>query len=212
MKRVLLLLTLSLLVLGLAGCGTVERLLQENGKQSVSNLLGNTAVPGTTVPGTTAPALGETRNVTVYFADGDGKNLVPQERQIAKTLSLARETLNELLKGPDNGSGLQSVIPKGTVLLDINIKDETAIIDLSKEIQKPVAKVSPELTVYAIVNTLTQFPTIKMVKFRVEGQPVQTIGSVNVSQGISRQASSIKKHPITQKPVSGGTASVPSGT
>jgi len=208
MKRVFLLLILSILAISLSGCGTMQRLLKDSGKQSVSGLLNNTASSGTS-----APALGETRSVTVYFADGTGKSLVAQEIQIAKTVSLARETLNELLKGPGTGSGMQSVIPKGTTLLDINIKDETAIVDLSKEIQKSVSNVSSELTVYAIVNTLTQFPTIKQVKFRVDGQPVLKIGSVNVGQGIARNAESVKKHPITQKPVSGGTSSfTPSGT
>ncbi|HWJ03363.1 MAG TPA: GerMN domain-containing protein, partial [Verrucomicrobiae bacterium] len=179
-------------------------------KDSFNSLLGlsNTPTVGNEV-------VGETRSVTVYFADATGKNLVPQEVQIPKTLSLARETLNELLKGPASGSNLLAVVPQGTVLLDINIKDDTAIVDLSKEILKTAAKVSPETTVYAFVNTLTQFPTIKQVKFRVDGQPVQKIGTVNTTQALSRNTSSVKKHPITQKPASGSQTQVtpvPSGT
>ncbi len=201
MKRVGFLMALCLLILGISGCGTMERLLKDNAKESFNNLLntGDVSWPA-------AGVAGETRSIIVYFADAAGKNLIPQERQIPKTLSPARETMNELIKGPAEGLNLLPVIPKGTMLLDINIKDETAIVDLSKEIQKTLAKVAPELTVYSIVNTLTQFPTVKQVKFRVEGQPVQKIGTVNTAQALSRNSGVVSKHPITQKPVSGKTS------
>ncbi len=198
MKKVMLLLVLALLVLGLAGCGTMQRLLKDGSQDTLGGLLGTGAAPAPD-----APSSGESMKITVYFADAAGKTLVPEARAVPKTLSLARETMNELIKGPASNSGLQAVIPSGTVLLDINIKDGTAIVDFSKELQKTVAKISPELTVYSVVNTLTQFPTVKQVKFRVEGLPVQKIGGVNVTQALSSNAQVVKTHPITQKPVSG---------
>ncbi len=196
MKKAMLLLVMAFLVLGLTGCGTMDRLLKDGSKDTLGGLLGTNAPAAPDTSGS-----GDTIKVTVYFADTAGKSLVPEERAVPKTLSLARETLNELIKGPASNSGLLAVIPSSVVLLDINIKDGTAIVDFSKDLQKTVAKISPELTVYSVVNTLTQFPAVKQVKFRVEGQPAQKIGGVNVSQALSPNAQVVKTHPITQKPV-----------
>ena len=207
MKRGFYLVVLCLVVLGLSGCGTMERLLKDSSAESIKDLIG---------AGNVAPAsnlVGETRSVIVYFADATGKNLVPEERLVPKTLSLARETINELLKGPGTGSDLLAVVAQGTTLLDINIKGETAIVDFSKEIQSSAGKVTSDIALNAIVNTLTQFPTIKQVKFRVEGQSVQKIGSTSTVQALTRNTTTVKTHPITQKPA--GTTSFglgPNGT
>lgn len=206
MKRVLLLAAVAALVIGLAGCGTIDRLVKDSGKSTVAKLLGNNTVPAAsqTSPETT----GETISVKLFFAEADGKKLVAQERKIPKTLSLARETISQLFNGPQQGSDLLAVAPAGTNLLDIDIKDGTAIVDLSKEIQEPLDKVSSELTVEAIVDTLTQFDTVKQVKFRVEGQSVAKIGDADAVSAVAPSNENITKHPITQEPVSvDGTSS-----
>jgi germination protein M len=195
MKRVLLVGIVCLLLLGITGCGTMERLLKNNGTDPLGQLLNNN------VPAASSNLItGESKSVIVYFADTAGK-LISQERQIPKTLSPARETLAELLNGPGEGNNLQGVIPQGTTLLDINIKDETAIVDLSQEFLKTT---KPELAVYSVVNTLTQFSTIKSVKFRVEGKTVSKLGSFNLSQTLTRNTTGVSdggtKHPITQQP------------
>ncbi len=199
MKRVLSVGIVCLLLLGTAGCGTVDRLLNSNGKDPLGQLLNNKAAPTAGSNITT----GESKSVLVYFADSAGK-LAAAEIQIPKTLSPARETLTQLLKGPADSTGLQTIIPKGTSLLDVNIKDETAIVDLSQEFLKTT---KPELAVYSIVNTLTQFSTVKSVKIRVEGKTVNKLGNFNLAQTFTRNTSETKKHPITQQPInSGGSA------
>lgn len=200
MKRALSVGVLGLLLLGTAGCGTMERLLQDN-KDPLGQLLNK----NNNVPAASSNLIsGESKNVIVYFGDSAGK-LVSQEVQIPKTLSPARETLSQLLQGPAEGSGLQRVIPQGTELLDINIKDETAIVDLSQEFLKAT---KPEAAVYSITNTLTQFSTIKSVKFRVEGKAVSKLGSFNLGQTFTRNTDGVKTHPITQQPANGTNSSL----
>lgn len=123
--------------------------------------------------------------VKLYFVGPDGKNLVMEERSIAKTESMARNTLQELIKGPAENDNL-SVIPEGTRLRDINLKpDGLCIVDLSSQAQQVSNAEQEELMVYAIANTLGQFPTVKEITFMIDGQRVKTIaGFLDLSNSI----------------------------
>ncbi|MFA5536388.1 MAG: GerMN domain-containing protein [Bacillota bacterium] len=130
----------------------------------------------------------ELKEVVLYFADGYGQSLVAEHRLIPKEEGIARATINELLAGPDLISGFLPTVPYGTVLKDINVKDDGLIIvDFSKElVENHVGgDLGEALTVFSIVNTLAQFPTVDRVQFLVEGQLVETIaGSVNIFDAV----------------------------
>ncbi|QGG49354.1 GerMN domain-containing protein [Heliorestis convoluta] len=135
------------------------------------------------------PFLGEQYILTLYFADSKGQNLVAEERSIPKTESLARSAVQELIKGPNLTQDASPTVPTGTRLLDINIRDGICIIDLSKEFKTnhEGGSAGETLTVYSIVNTLTQFPTVEKVQFLVEGQIIESIaGHMDVSQAMAR--------------------------
>ncbi len=138
----------------------------------------------------------ESIEVNLYFSDSTGKKLVEEQRSIPKVEGIARATLEELIKGPSEQSGLLPTIPAGAKLLDINLKpDGEAIIDFSPEIgsNHTGEKEGENLTVYSIVNTLTQFPTVKSVRFRIGGQDVKTLaGNVNLDQPVFRNDEIIK--------------------
>ncbi|MBS3971318.1 MAG: GerMN domain-containing protein [Clostridia bacterium] len=132
---------------------------------------------------------GETIIVRLWFSDSQGQKLLVEEREISKVEGIARATINELIKGPSMDSDLLPTIPVGTVLRDINVKsDGLIIVDFSKElITNHIGGSTAEtLTVYSIVNTLTQFPTVDRVQFLVEGQYVETLtGHMDLTQAIS---------------------------
>lgn len=118
----------------------------------------------------------EKTEIQLYFADSKGKKLVMEERDIAKAEGIARRTMEELLKGPANVESVQ-VIPDGTRLLDINVKpDGLCIVDLSSEARGVMNEEQEKLMIYAVANTLSQFPTIKEVSFMIDGQKVDQIG------------------------------------
>lgn len=135
--------------------------------------------------------------VELYFMDTASHKLVKEIREIPKTVGMARATLEELFKGaPDTGSGLASAIPLGTALLDINVRaDGKCIVDLSREFISNLSK-DPQaetLAVYAVVNTLTQYPTVNEVQVLVDGQIVNSPrGEVDLSQPLIRSESLIK--------------------
>ncbi|MDI6813134.1 MAG: GerMN domain-containing protein [Desulfitobacteriaceae bacterium] len=161
------------------GCGALDTMLQKDGnaKSVLGEWIGNTSKSSS--PQGQNPT-GESKTIVLYFADSTGKYLIAEERTIPKTLSLARETVTQWLRGPAvKGTSVQSAVSPSTTLLDIAVKDGIATVDLSKDFSQPYAKVSPEVTLYGLVNTLTQFPTIKEVKFRVEGKPLQKLGAVD---------------------------------
>lgn len=126
--------------------------------------------------------------VQLWFADSQGQTLVMEEREIPKVEGIARATINELISGPSPESDLLPVIPVGTVLKDINVKDDGLIIvDFSRElIDNHIGGATSEaLTVYSIVNTLTQFPTVDRVQFLIEGQTVDTLtGHIDLSEAV----------------------------
>lgn len=135
--------------------------------------------------------------IALYYASADGKSLIATEQTIPKMEGLARETMETLLEGPTAESGLVSAIPAGTELLDINVKADEGlcIVDFSQDITTLGAGgVTEDVTVYAITNTLCQFPTITQVEFRVEGQAVTTLaGKMDLSQAVTANSSIIKQ-------------------
>ncbi|MCR4419244.1 MAG: GerMN domain-containing protein [Clostridia bacterium] len=193
-----LLVTLLVLALGLSlvwagGCGLLKSGSEETPGESTGAEAGQEGTLPEETPETAEqvpPGPGETTTVTLYFADPTGQYLVPVTRQIPKVQGIARATLQELILGPDAQSDLLPTVPVGTVLRDINIKpDGLAIVDFSKELvaNHQGGTMGEMLTVYSIVNTLTQFPTVKKVQILVDGQYQQTLaGHLDIREALAR--------------------------
>ena len=139
-----------------------------------------------TEAGSTTPA---TSSVAVYLLR-DGK-VSPVRRTIDATPALARAALTSLLAGPtdaETAAGLSSAITGGTSLRDISLADGTATVDLDATFGEGA---TPTLRqrVAQVVATLTRFPTIRRVAFRLDGEPVETIGAagdVRLSPALGR--------------------------
>ncbi len=126
----------------------------------------------------------ETIGVELYFASGEENKLTAEKRSIPKVEGIARQTMEELLKGPKNSAN-KAIAPQGTQLKDINLKpDGLCIVDLSSEARQVGNQDQAETMVRAITNTLGQFSTIKRVKFMINGDPVDSIGHFALSGSI----------------------------
>ncbi|HHY93287.1 MAG TPA: hypothetical protein GX511_08095, partial [Firmicutes bacterium] len=108
------------------------------------------------------------------------------KREVPATRAVARAALQELLQGYLGPQGEISVLPPGTELRDITILDGIAYVDFSRELRdNHWGGVAGEVdTIYSVVNTLGEFPTVRGVQFLVEGSPLRTIGAgaVNLAQ------------------------------
>ncbi|SHG80192.1 Sporulation and spore germination [Thermosyntropha lipolytica DSM 11003] len=117
----------------------------------------------------------DTIKVDLYFVKSDKSGLEIEERYIERREGIARLTVGELIKGPED-PGFINIFPPGSRLLDINVKpDGVCIVDLSSEVAGVRNSREEKLMVYALVNTLAQFPTIDQVAIRVEGKKVDTV-------------------------------------
>jgi len=132
--------------------------------------------------------------VNLYFSDSQAMYLEPEKRKISQTPSLARQAVIELIKGPEN-SELYPTIPKGTQVNEVYIADEIVYIDLSEEIftNHPGGSSGELMTIYSIVNTLTEIPPIKGVQILVGGNEKNSlVGHIDISMPLLRDKDWIK--------------------
>ena len=119
------------------------------------------------------------QDVTVYFVFSGKKefSLAPELRRVVGE-NLPLEALQELAKGPSEGSRLNRSLPEGTRVLGLEVKDGIAYANFSREIMENFNWGSSleGLMVAAIANTLTEFPQIQGVLVLVEGKQVETLG------------------------------------
>ncbi len=111
--------------------------------------------------------------ITLYFGDENAEFLVVERRnvEIANNDTIEKVIMNELLKGP-TVSGNIGTIPAETKVLSIETKDKVCFVNLSKEFsdKHPGGTSAEKLTVYSIVNSLTELGTIDRVQFLIEGE------------------------------------------
>jgi len=132
--------------------------------------------------------------VNLYFSDSQAMYLVPEKRKISQIPSLARQAVIELVKGPES-SDFYPTIPEGTQVNEVYIADDIVYIDLSEEIYKnhPGGSRGELMTVYSIVNTLTEIPPIKGVQILVEGNEMKSLaGHIDISMPLLREEDWIK--------------------
>jgi germination protein M len=137
-------------------------------------------------PGPTAtPAAEGTTIVRAYFyleSVPGSSGLVPVLREIPATRAVASAAMTALLNGPtENESGaMSSAIPAGSRLLGLAIKDGVATVDLSSEFESGGGSASVITRLGQVVFTLTQFPTVKSVLFKIEGRTVTVFSSEGI--------------------------------
>jgi spore germination protein GerM len=170
-----------------AGCGSsTPASLNQPGEQAADKQ------PGSSV---TAPANTETMRVTVYFPTKDAMYLVPVAYTVPKSEHPAKTAMELLLSQPQN-SELTKVLPEGTKVLGVTIKDHIAYVDFNDKLIKNNrgGSATELMTVGSIVDTLTEFSDIHKVQILVEGRKIDTIsGHMDVGEPLSRSPEIIKK-------------------
>jgi hypothetical protein len=111
---------------------------------------------------------------------GDPKLFAVQRS--AQTVAVGRAALEELISGPEDADGesVSSAVPAGTRLLGLNIEDGLATVDLSSEFESGGGSLSMQMRLAQVVFTLTQFPTVDRVEFRLDGEPVDVFSGEGI--------------------------------
>lgn len=118
--------------------------------------------------------------VSVYFANETGDALVESNLKITYdgTLSTERLILEQLMEGPVLDE-MQAVIPKGTVLNKVTIRDGICYVDFNEKFMEKREGITAEVAVYSIVNSLTELSNVYKVQFLINGEVkkmYQTLG------------------------------------
>jgi hypothetical protein len=116
------------------------------------------------------------RSFEVWFVR-DGR-LVEALRTHRPTPRVATAALSALLAGPtraEQSAGLTTQVPGGTRLLGLSIAGGVAHVDLSSDYEGGAGSRALQLRLAQVVYTSTQFPTVKSVRFSVDGAPVSTL-------------------------------------
>ena len=138
-------------------------------------------------------------STTLYFGGPTNfdDSLMPEVREIPGLTAMDRTealaaVLHATIAGPGKDSILQSTIPRGTILRSVRLQGDTAIADFSAElvVNHWGGSRSEEMTVYSIVNALTEFAYVKRVELLVEGKPLETIsGHMQIEGPLERNLS-----------------------
>lgn len=132
--------------------------------------------------------------VSLYFGDSMGEGLVTERRnvEIPSSSTVERVIVDEIIKGPLVSNNI-SVIPQGVKVLSVETKNRVCFVNLSKEfIDKFSGGSSGEiLTIYSIVNSLTELDTVGSVQFLIEGEKKDSLSHMAINEPIVRDKSII---------------------
>jgi hypothetical protein len=165
-----------LLAAACAGCGSGSE------PRTVTVTTTEAAAPPTT---TTQASTGST--VVPYFIEGDqvaaGEPVETPERGVAAA------AVRALLDGPTGrelAAGLTTAVPPDTRLLDLTVVDGLARVDFSGKFREGEGVIPARERLAQVVYTLTQFPTVKRVRLRLDGHTATPLGDVKLDRALTR--------------------------
>ena len=148
------------------------------------------------------------RPVTVYYQDEDGC-LVPMTRWIQPQLGIARAAVSLAVDSPLTREetayyGVYPVIPEGTGILGIDIRNGTAVIDFSRDLLNYGTAWSERNIIAAVVYTLTEFDTVDKVRILINGYPVGVLKyGTDLSEPLGREDMMINTEMVKVSPEPG---------
>ena len=122
----------------------------------------------------------EEANIRLYFASVDGGNLVGVYRNqfYSTSMPLEKFVVDELIKGPSGVvEGLYPSVNPQTSVISVSTKDGVCYVNLSKEFLIPYGNVPTAISVYAIVDSLSDLQSIDKVQILVDGVVPETLES-----------------------------------
>ena len=164
-----------------------------------------------------AEVLNEKVPVCLYFGDEQKSKLVKEIRYLdideAKkgVSTLASAIVKELISGP-KAKGLTNVLPEGVTLrAPVTVEGRVATVDLTREFidNHPGGKTMEELSVYSIVNALTELKEIERVKIIINGKQAKNFkGNLTLDKEFPRNEAVINKEVGMARPEDGGLVPV----
>lgn len=137
--------------------------------------------------------------VSLYYINTDTNTLLPEARviDVKNLLENPYDTLVRFLMEKPKNDKLKSAIPEDTKINNATLIGDMVLLDLSKEFIQNQEKNNDtiNLSIYSIVNTLTELNEVNSVKFLIDGQEVSKIEGTEIllTEGFKRQENLPKK-------------------
>ena len=142
------------------------------------------------------PSAAPRTTLTLYFGDEYAEHLVPERRNVDIPAgdTVEKIVVQELLKGPTEAGTIRT-IPAEVKLLSIETKDNVCFVNFSKDFvdKHSGGTTAEQLTVFSVVNSLTELGTIDMVQFLIEGEKREEFIHMTFNEPIIRNSTIIKK-------------------
>lgn len=106
----------------------------------------------------------------LYFANESGTGLIAtyRTREYNTNISLEKIILEELIKGP-NAEGVYPTVNPDTRVASVAVKDGICYVNLDETFLTQIYNVTPEVTIYSIVNSLVEQAGVYKVQISVNG-------------------------------------------
>jgi germination protein M len=166
---------------------------------------------------TTEPEPGEVKDYRVWLTRGEHLFAVLREHRAVPDLPVGEVMLavQRLLEGPteaERRAGMSSAIPAGTRFLGLDIDGTTATVDLSSEYESGGGSASMFARLAQVVYTLTEFDTVRDVRFMLDGEQVDVFSGEGIvlEEPVGRRQYSELLPPIlVESPSFGGRVTSP---
>ena len=108
--------------------------------------------------------------LALYFASPDGTGLVKESRKVhySSNISMEKLIMEQLIEGPKSTTML-GTIPTGTNIISVSLVDGVCYVNLSESFRSQSITVPEEITVYSIVNSLSELPGVSKVQLVING-------------------------------------------
>ena len=171
MRRTLCWLLIFSLFIVVSGCGIMDWIFPEKDGDGPPDEDEYIELPGPDEEDTSS------QGRIIYVADLHGKYVLPITCDIPWEEGIAKAVVRHMVEGGPaqqflTTHGLKAVLPAGTTILGMSIRDGACIVDFSPELLHTADQVHERLLLDALTYTLTEFPTIETVSIRVSGEPL----------------------------------------
>lgn len=137
-------------------------------------------------------------SMTLYFADKEGKMLVPEERNVYynSNVPLEKVVVEQLVKGPKESEHM-TTLPPEMHILSVTIQDDICYVNLDGSFKNLLEltgnTLKTELAVYSIVNSLASVCQVNKIQLSINGKTNEQVGTTVIDGLLSPRSDLIRE-------------------
>lgn len=138
--------------------------------------------------------------LALYFANETGDKLVKVNRTMRYNTNIALEKLvvEQLVSGPVGNKGKEDIqvyptMNSGCKIISVNIKDGICYVNLNNTFLTLNNNVTADVTIYSLVNSLTELPGVLKVQLAIDGETDVALGDKMLSASFEPNMEIVQK-------------------